>query len=104
MKKLLLAAAAIGVALTATTADARQGCGPYGHRDYYGRCVPNRGGRPVVVAPGLVIGNFYRGRGYWDGHRYWAQRYRDHDRGDWRYRDRGDWRDRDHDRGDWRRH
>ena len=94
MKKLLLAAAAIGVALTATTADARQGCGPYGHRDYYGRCAPNRGPGPVIVAPGLVIGSFYRGRGYWDGHRYWHERhregrewrYRDHDRDGWRHR------------------
>ena len=86
MKKLLLAAAAIGVALTATTADARQGCGPGGHRDYYGRCVPNRGPGPVLVAPGLVIGNFYRNRGYWDGQRYWHQRYREHNRREWRFR------------------
>ena len=96
MKKLLLAAAALGVALTATTADARQGCGSDGHRDGYGRCVQNhgpwRGPGPVVVAPGLVIGNFYGGRGYWDGHRYW------HDR----YREGREWRYRDHDRGGWR--
>ena len=90
MKTMLLAAAAIGAALTASTADARQGCGPNGHRDYYGRCVPNRG--PVVVAPGLVIGNFYGGHGYWDGHRYWHER----------YREGREWRFRDHDRGGWR--
>lgn len=90
MKKMLLAAAALGVALVGTAADARQGCGPYGHRDYYGRCVPNRGSGPVVIAPGLMIGNFYRGRGYWDGRRYWANR----------YRDGGNWRYRDHDRGE----
>ena len=86
MKKLLLAAAAIGVALTATTADARQGCGPGGHRNYNGRCLPNRGPGPVLVAPGLVVGNFYRGRGYWDGQRYWHQRYREHHHREWRYR------------------
>ena len=96
MKKMLLAAAAIGVALTATTADARQGCGAYGHRDYYGRCVPNRGPGPgperVVVAPGLAIGSFYNGRGYWDGQRYWHER----------YREGREWRYRDHDRRGWR--
>lgn len=91
MKKMLLAAAALGVALTASTAEARQGCGPYGHRDYYGRCVPNRGPGPVAVAPGLIIGNFYAGRGWWDGHRYWHERYRYS--GGWRYRDHG-WRHR----------
>jgi hypothetical protein len=32
----------------------------------------------------LVIGNFYHGRGYWDGHRYWGHRERWH--GGWRYR------------------
>lgn len=84
MKTILLAAAALGVALSASTAEARQGCGPYGHRNYYGRCVPNRGPGPVLVAPGLVIGNFYAGRGWWDGHRYWHERYRDG--GGWRYR------------------
>jgi len=38
----------------------------------------------VLVAPGLAIGTFYPGRGYWDGHRYWGHRYAWH-RG-WRYR------------------
>lgn len=92
MKKLLAAALLAGVAIAgATSADARDGCGPGGHRGPYGHCRPSRGPgyggpgyRGAVVAPGLVIGNFYNGRGYWDGHRYWHNRYRDH--GNWRYR------------------
>jgi hypothetical protein len=32
----------------------------------------------------LVIGTYYHGRGYWDGHRYWQHRDRWH--GGWRYR------------------
>jgi hypothetical protein len=86
MKKYLAFALAAGVALTAVSpADARQGCGPGFHRGPYGHCRPNRDGRGVaVVAPGLVIGNFYDGRGYWDGRRYWQHRERWH-RG-WRYR------------------
>lgn len=84
MNKMLLAALAVGVTLTsAPPAMAAQGCGRGYHRGPAGRCRPNVG-RPVVVAPGLVIGNYYRGRGYWDGHRYWKQRYR-HQNG-WRYR------------------
>jgi hypothetical protein len=31
-----------------------------------------------------VIGNFYAGRGYWDGHRYYQHRDRWHN--GWRYR------------------
>jgi hypothetical protein len=31
-----------------------------------------------------VIGRNYPGRGYWDGHRYYQNRYRHH--GGWRYR------------------
>lgn len=87
MKKLLAAALLAGVAIAgATSADARDGCGPGGHRGPRGYCHGNRGpGGPVVVAPGLglVIGQRYD-RGYWDGHRYWQNRYRDH--GNWRYR------------------
>jgi hypothetical protein len=84
MNKILAAALAAGVALTAfAPADASQGCGRGFHRGPYGHCRPN-GGSGVVVAPGLVIGNFYRGRGYWDGHRYFQQRYRYHN--GWRYR------------------
>jgi hypothetical protein len=83
MKTIMLVALAAGAALTiGSSADARQGCGPGGHRGPYGHCRANRG---VVVAPGaLVIGTFYPGRGYWDGRRYWQRRERW--RGGWRYR------------------
>ncbi|WP_116092430.1 GCG_CRPN prefix-to-repeats domain-containing protein [Sphingomonas crusticola] len=84
MKKYLLLALAAGATLVAAApADARQGCGPGGHRDYYGHCRPNRG--PVYAGPRtLVIGTYYPGRGYWDGRRYYQHRERWH-RG-WRYR------------------
>lgn len=83
MKKTILALLAAGAALSmATAASAEGGCGRGFHRGPHGGCRPNGGA--VVVAPGLVIGNYYRGRGYWDGNRYWHNRYRDH--GGWRYR------------------
>lgn len=83
MRKILLAAIVAGAALTAMTpADAAQGCGRGGHRGPAGHCRPNY--RPAVVAPGVRIGVFYPGRGYWDGRRYWNHRYAWH--GGWRYR------------------
>ncbi len=83
MKKLLLAALAASAAIAAVSpAAAAQGCGPGFHRDYYGRCFPNRG--PGFYGPAPVIGVFYGGRGWWDGHRYWHNRERWH--GHWRYR------------------
>ncbi|WP_174274591.1 GCG_CRPN prefix-to-repeats domain-containing protein [Sphingomonas bacterium] len=88
MNKILLAALGAGIALSATAANAADGCGRGYHRGPYGHCRPNGGrnvGRgPVVVAPGLVIGNFYQGRGYWDGNGYRQNRYR-YQNG-WRYR------------------
>ena len=91
IRKYLLIAMAVGaVASVAAPAQAREGCGPGGHRGPYGHCRPNRGpGRPGVAigvpgGPALVIGNFYHGRGYWDGRRYWQRRERWH--GGWRYR------------------
>ena len=79
----LLASAAT---FTATAADARDGCGRNGYRGPAGHCRYYGDRGRVVVAPGrLVIGNFYRGQGYWDGHRYWQNRYR-HRNGGWRYR------------------
>lgn len=89
MKKLVAAVLLAGVAtLGATAADAADGCGRGYHEGPGGRCRPNngyRGGREVVVAPGLIVGNYYRDRGgYWDGRRYWRERYRYH--GGWRYR------------------
>lgn len=86
MKKILLAALAVGVTMSAVpqVANAREGCGRGYHRGPRGGCRPNGGPGGVIVAPGLVIGNFYRGRGYWDGRRYWQ--HRDRYRGGWRYR------------------
>jgi hypothetical protein len=86
MKKILAIALAAGVAVTAfSPVLAADGCGRGFHRGPGGHCRPN-GGRDVVrVAPGgLIIGNFYGGRGYWDGHRYWQRRERWHN--GWRYR------------------
>jgi hypothetical protein len=86
MKKILAVALAAGAALIAVApADAAQGCGRGFHRGPAGHCRPNRGPAVVRVAPGgLVIGNFYSGRGYWDGQRYYQHRYRQ--RNGWRYR------------------
>ena len=87
MKGMLAMALAAGAMLAgASAAEAREGCGPGWHRGPYGHCRPNRGGPgPVVVAPGgLVVGRYYRGQGYWDGNRYWRNRYRHHN--EWRYR------------------
>ncbi|WP_242140554.1 MULTISPECIES: hypothetical protein [unclassified Sphingomonas] len=83
MKKLVLAAIAAGVALTAIApADAADGCGRGGHRGPRGMCRPNG---PVFVDRGPPrVGGFYHGRGYWDGRRYWQNRYRYHN--GWRYR------------------
>jgi hypothetical protein len=84
MKTIISLALATGLALgTASTATAREGCGPGFHRNPYGHCRPNRGDRVVVTPSGLVVGNFYAGRGYWDGHRYWH--HRRHWRDSWRY-------------------
>ncbi len=84
IKKILLGAlASVAVLTAAAPADARDGCGAGFHRGPYGECHPNRGPGPMLVAPGVAIGAFYPGRGYWDGHRYWAHRYAWH-RG-WRY-------------------
>ncbi len=90
MRKLILAAIAATTSLVAISpAMAIQGCGPGGHRNYYGRCVPNY--RPAYGpaygyggGPALVIGSYYPRRGYWDGRRYWWHRDRWH--GGWRYR------------------
>jgi len=83
MKTFLAIAVAAGAAIMAVSpADASGGCGRGYHRGPHGGCRPNI--RPVVVAPGLVIGNYYGHRGYWDGRRYWHHRERWH--GGWRYR------------------
>ena len=82
MKKILLAAVAIGAMVTvAAPAQARRGCGAGYHRSQHGHCMPirrpHRPHRPVV-------GGYYPGHGYWYNGRYWQHRYRHH--GDWRYR------------------
>jgi hypothetical protein len=86
MKTIVTLALAAGIALgTTSLAEAREGCGPGYHRGPAGHCRPNGGGGVgVAVTPhGLVIGNFYRGRGYWDGRRYYQHRRRAHS--GWRY-------------------
>ncbi|HEY1607327.1 MAG TPA: hypothetical protein VGF77_17190 [Allosphingosinicella sp.] len=85
MKAILAIALAAGAALVASSpADARQGCGPGFHRGPYGHCRPNRGGpNPAAVVANLITGNYYAGRGYWDGHRYYQ--HRRHWHGNWRY-------------------
>jgi hypothetical protein len=85
MNRVLMAALAAGIAVVGvSSAQASEGCGPGGHRGPYGHCRPNRGGPVAVVPGGLVVGQFYNGRGYWDGRRYWQRRERWHD--GWRYR------------------
>jgi hypothetical protein len=86
-KSFLIACAAGAVMLAASSAGAMQGCGGGFHRGPNGYCRPN--GPAVVVRPGAVVvgptvGGYYHGRGYWDGHRYYAQRY--YHGGGWRYR------------------
>ncbi len=84
MKAILAIAIAAGVALTAgAPAAARDGCGQGAHRGPYGHCRINQGG--YAVFPGRpVVGVYHPGRGYWNGHRYYQNRYRHH--GGWRYR------------------
>ena len=80
LKSLLAVALVAGTTLAATApADAREGCGRNAHRNPRGRCVSDFRRGPV-----LVIGNYYHGRGYWDGRRYFQHRYRHHN--GWRYR------------------
>jgi hypothetical protein len=76
MKTFISLVLAAGLAIgTASTAVARQGCGPGAHRGPYGHCRPNVRGTRVVVTPhGFVVGRYYRGRGYWDGRRWWQHR------------------------------
>lgn len=84
MKKLLAAAIAAGIALTAVgPAQAAGGCGRGFHPGPRGICRPN--GPPVYAHRGPPrVGYYHRGRGYWDGRRYWQHRYRYN--GGWRYR------------------
>jgi len=85
-KTLIVAVAAVATLAGVSAANAADGCGRGFHRGPYGHCRPNHGPGPggVVVAPGLAVGVFYPGRGYWDGHSYYQ--HRDHWHGGWRYR------------------
>lgn len=84
MNKFLMAGIAASVLMVgATSAQARDGCGPGGHRGPYGHCRPN-GGPGFGGPPVLVVGQYYNGRGYWDGRRYYQRRERFHD--GYRYR------------------
>lgn len=84
MKNIVTLALAAGLALgTATIAEARQGCGPGFHRGPAGYCRPDHRESVVVTPRGLIVGNFYAGRGYWDGRRYYQ--HRRHHGGGWRY-------------------
>lgn len=87
MKRLVgIALSAVGLMTMASAAQAADGCGRGRHRGPAGHCRPNYGRGPVYRPGGvhLVIGNFYRGRGYWDGRRYYQ--HRDRYQGHWRYR------------------
>ena len=63
----------------ASTAQARQGCGVGFHRNFHGRCVPNRGMHQT-----WIVGRYYPHRGYWYGGRWYHHRY--HGPHGWRYR------------------
>ena len=84
---ILLAVA--GTAMTAGAAEARQGCGPRAER-YHGRCISVRGHHRYDRwdrghrNDRWVVGRYYNGRGYWNGQRWYQNRYR-HNNG-WRYR------------------
>lgn len=64
-------------------------CGRDFHVAPNGRCEPNRGAwardHPRQAAEQWRAGQYYNGRGWWDGNRWWKNRTRDHDR--WTYRD-----------------
>jgi hypothetical protein len=52
LRKLVLPIAlAAGVLTAGTAAEARDGCGPGGHRGVYGWCRPNVFYRPIVRVP-----------------------------------------------------
>lgn len=66
-----------GVLLAAPAAEARDGCGPGFHRNFYGWCRPNV--RPYAYRPD-VYGPAYRRFGYhrWGGYRWhysWHRRF-----------------------------
>ncbi|MCI9882685.1 GCG_CRPN prefix-to-repeats domain-containing protein [Methylobacterium goesingense] len=66
--RLRLAGAAIlvlgTIAANTGAAEARDGCGPWGHRGYYGYCRPNVVYRPIVVRPIVYGPRWHRWGGY----------------------------------------
>jgi hypothetical protein len=86
MKNFLLGALCAAATIAAVSpAFAAGDCGLARHRAN-GGCHLNKGGRLIATTGhgNVVVGSFYPGRGYWDGHRYWA--HRDAYQGGWRYR------------------
>jgi hypothetical protein len=81
VRNIAVALLALGaVTATAGTAEARDGCGPGFHRNFYGLCRPNGFYRPIVVRP-IVYGGYGYGwrrphwhRVGWGGgwHRHWG--------------------------------
>ncbi|MFC6790985.1 GCG_CRPN prefix-to-repeats domain-containing protein [Methylobacterium komagatae] len=78
MKLIGAALLAVGtVAATAGTAEARDGCGPGFHRNFYGYCRPNGFYRPIVVRPVYGYGwrrpwGWHRPVAYGGWHRHWG--------------------------------
>jgi len=87
MKNFLLGAVCAAATIVAVSpAFAAGDCGLARHRGPHGGCRVNANGALVSSTPAgnIRVGSFYPGRGYWDGHRYWA--HRDAYHGGWRYR------------------
>jgi hypothetical protein len=94
LTKLIAAAALATAALTAVAAPANAGVsvgigigvpgpGPVHHGGRYCYYHPRACGAPgPAFVP--VVGTFYAGRGWWDGHAWYHNRYHYH--GGWRYR------------------
>ena len=73
--RLKLAGAAIlalgAIAANTGVAEARDGCGPWGHRGHYGYCRPNVAYRLIVVRPIVYGPRWHR----WGGYRHVGYRY-----------------------------
>ena len=96
LSKLAAAAALTAAALTAVAAPANAGVsvgigigvpgpGPIHRHDRWCYYHPRAcGAYAPGPGPAFVVGNFYQGRGWWDGHAWYQHRDRWH--GGWRYR------------------
>lgn len=78
VRNIAVALLALGtVAVTASAAEARDGCGPGFHRNFYGFCRPNGFFRPIVVRP-IYFGGYGWHRPHWHRvgwggwHRHWG--------------------------------